>query len=93
MGQLLAWVADDAAALSVGVGALGVRRDPRARDQVGRDKAAGDIIHGNRIIQQSGETAASAAIRSRFQLPARNPDFEGRREKMPRCLDIGRIFL
>jgi tetratricopeptide (TPR) repeat protein len=58
-------------------------------DQVGRDKRD-DRFQGHNItaeqviIQQSGEAAAQAtvALGSRFQLPPRNPDFEGRKGKL-----------
>lgn len=63
--------------------------DAVGRDKTiaGRDQQIGDRFQSHNItaeqviIQHSGETAAKAAG-SRFQLPARNPDFEGRRDKI-----------
>jgi hypothetical protein len=70
------------------VGGDAVGRDKTAvqGDQVGRDQH----IHGHKItaeqviIQQSGEGAPKIAmsVASSFQLPARNPDFEGRRDNI-----------
>jgi tetratricopeptide (TPR) repeat protein len=74
----------------VGSDAVGRDKTTVYGDQVGRDKTD-DRFQGHNItakqviIQQAGEAAAKAAVAaasSRFQLPGRNPDFEGRREKI-----------
>ena len=74
----------------VGGDAVGRDKTTVQGDQVGRDKTD-DRFQGHNItaeqviIQQAGEAAARAAVvagGSRFLLPGRNPDFEGRREKI-----------
>jgi hypothetical protein len=75
--------------VSGNIGGDAVGRDKVGGDQVGRDKH-GDRIGGHKIeagtviIQQPAEGAVKAAraAGSRFQLPGRNPDFVGRREKI-----------
>jgi hypothetical protein len=74
----------------VGGDAVGHDKTTVHGDQVGRDRHGDRTIHGHHIqagtviIQQSAESAAKAvsAAASRFQLPARNPDFVGRRDKI-----------
>lgn len=71
---------------NVGGDAVGRDKTTAGRDQQIGDRFQSHNITANAVtIQQSVEAVAHVAVapaRSRFQLPARNPDFEGRREKI-----------